>query len=164
MKHPDLGRLGIPGVAGAGLALFCLSFYLGTIADDRAELAALQEEEIRLAATVQSNIAPGRTAAPTALPLLSSAPDLITRLKEAGTKLGLDIDPMSYALTTEAGWQRYDVSLPVKASYPVLRRYLQEALALSSAAAINSLHLTRGNSADPTVETTVQISYYFAAP
>ena len=50
MKIPYQDRLGLPGILGLGLLLFCLSFYLGTIAPARTELRQLTSEETQLTA------------------------------------------------------------------------------------------------------------------
>lgn len=169
MNFPYQERLGMPGIIGLGLLLFCLSFYFGTIAPADAELAGLKSEEAQLlASSVRQAGDRQRTAAadiPLAtqsLPPVTTAPGVLTNLNAAAEKHGVIVERASYSSTNKNGRTRLEVSLPLQASYPSLRAYLHDALALTSATSLDELHLQRSQSGAPVVEANVRLSYYFA--
>jgi Tfp pilus assembly protein PilO len=159
----QLQRLGIPGVMGAGLLLFCLSLYLGTISPDQEALETLHQEETKLSAFLQApeegKTKPSATAG--ALPPVTAAAELPEKLNTLADKSQLAMERVSYRLTHESGLYRYEVSIQLKASYPTLRCFLKEALALSPVSTLDELSLRRANAMAPTVEAGIRLTYYF---
>lgn len=163
MKMAALERLGKPGVLGLGVLLFCLSLYLGHIAPAQLEIARLQEESARLAATRPAG-EPGNAApSPRQLPSFATATDSLKAVYALAEQHGLKPDRGSYQLSDKDGQQRLEASLPLQGSYPSLRAYLHEVLALPAAPALDELALQRQKSSDAQIEANLRLSFYFAA-
>lgn len=161
----NLGRLGIPGVIGVGLLLFCLSFGLGTVVPARETRQRLIDEESRLAAaTLTSHASHVELATGQNMPPLATAPDLLLSLSKLGDRGGLPMDSVSYQLTQEEGIARYDVSLNLKGTYKDLRGFLRDALALSSSAYVAELSLQRSSAVEASIGATIHLTYLFTLP
>lgn len=164
MRIPSLDRLGMPGIVGLGLMLFCLSFYLGSIAPAQAELVNLQQEAAQLLALAGP---PGegegaeRLAASEALRPLTALPELLKELNLLAEQRGIVIDRASYALSERDGQRRMEVNLPIVAGYPLLRAYLRDLL-LKGGPSLDELSFKRRQASDPQVEATIRLSYPLA--
>ena len=168
MKIPYQERLGLPGILGIGLLLFCLSFYVGTIAPARTELEQLTSEKTKLIARAAAEAGikngsgtAGDTASVGPLPLATAIPQLLKNLNAAAEKHGVTIERASYSSSDKDGRRRLVINLPLQASYPSLRGYLRDALALAPLTSLDELHLQRAQSSIPVVEASVRLSYYF---
>lgn len=162
MKPIDLGRLGISGVAGAGLLLFCLSFYGSSVLPAESALARLRLDESRLAAQVGSGRGGGASRAISTLPPVSAVPALLERIDAAGGKAGFAFDRLSYRMSEEDGVHRYQFSLPLHGSYPAIRSFLRTVMGLSEAASLDSIELRRVDALDPRIEVQAGLSFYFS--
>lgn len=152
-----LERLGMPGVAGIGLLLFCLAFFVGGVLPLREELAALGAERTQL-------VEAGRRAAAVpdeALPSLAAVPTVLKQLNALADSHGIAVERASYVLRDQAGTLRLEVSMPLKVGYPALRAYLRDALALP-AAALDELVLQRSQASDGALAAQVRLSYGFS--
>lgn len=175
-----MGGMGVTGVIGIGLLLFCLSLFFGQLLPMQNELNRLLRERETLAATmaatpVATSVAtPAATAAaqvPTALsataerPLLplSAAPEQLKQLNALATRHGIVIERATYRMKDQAGQTRLEVSMPLNLSYPVLRAYLRDVLAMP-AAVLEELMLQRGKVSDAMVEAQLRLSFGFASP
>ena len=170
MTLPDLGRLGIPGVAGLGLALFCTSFYFGSFAPTQEKLDALELEQaqlLKLPVANADNAERVRTAMRTApsepLPSINEIPELLKKLNDSAAKHGVTSERASYLLTDKDGQHRIEISLPLKGSYPFLRAYLRDALTLAPQSSLDEVSLQRTQASDPLIDANTRISYYLAA-
>lgn len=175
MRLPSLDRLGMPGIVGLGLMLFCASFYLGSIAPAQAELVNLQREAAQLQAVAGS---PGagagagegegegeggeRRAASAALRPLTAFPELLKELNLLAQQHGIAIDRASYALSEREGQRRMEISLPLVAGYPLLRAYLRDLMLLKAPPSLDELSFKRRQAGDPQVEANVRLSYPLA--
>lgn len=157
-------RLGVPGIIGAGLLLFCVSFYFGATAPARSELADLRAEKDRLVAAaalagrLRADAAPAQ-----ALPPSAEAPELLKRLDALAAKHGVTVARTSYQVKTLDGTRRFEADVPLKAAYPLLRGYLRDVLALSPTASLDDLRLQRSQATDPAIDAEVRLSFGFAA-
>lgn len=169
MNIPYQDRLGIPGVAGLGLLLFCLSFYFGSIAPERAALADMKQKETQLLVAAggpargagEVGVA-GRPVPGEVLRSMAEIPGLLKELNTLAVQRGVAIDRAAYTLTGEAGQRRMEINLPLKANYPSLRAYLREVMMLKSPPSLDELTFKRQQSSDPLVEAAVRLSYRFA--
>lgn len=164
MKTPNLGRLGIPGVVGLGLLLFCLSFYAGNVASLDSDLDAQKREEARLTAAVRN--APQTTTnappSPAVVPLgLRDAPGLLLGLSAAADNHSVSIERASYRITEQEGQQRLEVSLPVKGNYPSLRAYLRDVLS-HPPVVLEEVSLKRPSAMEPLLDAQLRLSYPLA--
>lgn len=165
MKALALEKLGLPGIAGIGLLLFCLFFYFGSVSSAQENLASLETERAQLAATA---VTLAEKAAPPGgrgqhLRPISEAPELLKQLNALAEKDGVTIARASYEIKEKEGQQRLQVSMPLRVGYPSLRAYLIDALALSPSASLDELSLQRTQASDAAVEAQVRLSYGFAA-
>lgn len=153
-----LEGLGLTGIVGVGLLLFCIAFFFGNVLPLQEEVEKLSQEHTRLSAEVKSAVAQGRSG-PGAL-TLADVPDLLKRLDGVAKQNGIVLGRGSYQLKATEGARRMEISLPLKAPYPALRTYLRQALALSPNGSVDELSLQREQATDPAVE--VQIRFSFA--
>lgn len=168
MRTFNLDRLGIPGVAGLGLTLFCLSFYFGNVAPAQQSLRTLQREEAHLLQASSAQGDKATTAKPTGaiipLPMLSDAPEFIKKLNSIADKYGIAIEHVSYRLSEKDHQRRIEVNLPLQGNYPALRFYLRDALAIAPAISLDDVNLQRSSSNEPQVEARVRLTYYLFTP
>ncbi|HEX5394146.1 MAG TPA: hypothetical protein VFW68_12735 [Rhodocyclaceae bacterium] len=167
MRAPDLGRLGIPGVAGLGLLLFCLSFYAGNVAPLDDDLAKQKTEEARLTAALRdaSRSPTSATTRPVEAiqPLgLQDAPALLLALSAAADNHSVSIERASYRITEQEGVRRLEVSLPVRGNYPSLRAYLRDVLS-HPPVVLEEVSLKRPSATDPLLDAQLRLSYPLAA-
>jgi len=160
MSAALLERLGLPGVIGAGLLLFCVVFYLAVVAPAQATRVELQERKAEQVALVGSPDAPASSRAPL-LPF-SAAPALLTQLNALADQNGVAIERTTYLLRDEGGVRHLDVSMPVKAGYPALRGFLRDAMT-QKAASLEELSLQRSLVTETQLQAQVRLSFRFAA-
>lgn len=164
-----LERLGMPGIAGIGLLLFCLPFYFGNVAPAQTELANLENERAQLAATAAGRAAAAHGAAGARetgsaqpLPPLADAPEVLKQLNSLAEKYGVVVERASYQMKGKDGQRQLEIGLPLKfGSYPTLRAYLREALALTASASLEELSVQRQQASDAGVEVQLRLSYSF---
>jgi len=157
----QLEKLGWPGVLGVGLLLFCLSLFFGHIQPLQDELSSVEGEIAALAATAAAQV-PTTLSATTDRPLLplATAPEQLKQLNALATRHGIVIERATYQMKDQSGQTRLEVSMPLKLSYPVLRAYLRDVLAMPSAA-LDELMLQRALVTDMVVEAQLRISFGF---
>lgn len=161
MKLPALDRLGRAGVAGIGFLLFSLAFYLGSVVPAQDALNQTVAEMRALttaAARARSPGEGGRGAAPA----ITEAPEVLKRLHGLADKHRIPVEQVSYGTRAEVGGRKLDVSFPLKVSYPVLRAYLSEALALTATASLDELSLQRASAEEVNVDAQLRLSYRFS--
>lgn len=170
MNSRHLQALGIPGVVGFGLLLFCASFYFGTIAPLQARLDSLKNEARKLAETLRVP-APNTVSAvlaetDTALTGTKPASDpieIIRRLNAAAVTSAVAVDQASYTLTEKDGVRRIEVGLPAKGGYLPIRSYLREVLMVGRGAQIDSLVLQRARATDLILDADLKLSFELGA-
>jgi len=157
-------RLGISGIIGAGLLIFSLSYYFNAVLPDQASLVELQREVSKLESSIPIRPIPSSPTPPSlrTLPPFDSSQDLMAHLATLAEQSSAAISRATFRITKDAGSQRYEVYLPLKTSYPNLRAFLKEALALSPASTIAEIDLHRSLATDAEIEATVHLIYYFS--
>lgn len=161
MKRDWLERLGKPGVAGLGLLLFCLSFYLGHIAPAQQELSRLQGEAAQLGPAPPTGAPPAEGAAPRQVPAFATATDALKNLNALAEQHGLKPERGTYQLSDKDGLQRLEVIQPLRGGYLPLRAYLHDVLTQPATPAIDELVLQRQKASDTTIEANLRLSFYF---
>lgn len=166
MNSRHLQALGIPGLIGVGLLLFCMSFYFGTIAPTQTQVILLKNEARTLAATLrvpEPNKIPvtlAETEAVTAGIKPASDPlEIIRRLNAAAETSAVAVDRASYTISEKDGLRRIEVSLPTKGGYLPIKGYLREALAIGRNAQIESLVMQRARATDPVLDADLKLSF-----
>jgi hypothetical protein len=155
MKVPGLDRLGMTGVIGIGCLLFSPAFYFGKVAPAEEQLVSLNAERRQLEAAA----GPVRSI----IPAIAEAPEVLKRLAALFEKDRLVVENMSYAMRDDAGERRLEISFPLKVSYPLLRTYLRDALALTPTASLDELILQRSRADEANVDAQVRLSFRFSA-
>ncbi|MCE9569962.1 MAG: hypothetical protein K8R10_08165 [Rhodocyclales bacterium] len=166
MNLRDLHSIGIPGLVGIGLFLFCGSLYLNSVVPMRAQLDAANNEALRLRETLGKGTpvtdptahrdanASAAEAKPVADPI-----EIIRRLNTAAESSTVMVDRASYTVIDKDGGRRIEVSLPTKGSYKAIRSYLNDALAVGRGAQIDSLVLQRGRATEPMLDADLKLSF-----
>lgn len=166
MNSRHLQALGIPGLLGVGLLLFCMSFYFGTIAPTQTQVTALKSEAQTLAATLRVSepnnipvtLAETGTASTGDKPA-SDPIEIIRRLNAAAETSAVTMDRASYTISEKDGIRRIEVSLPTKGGYLPIKGYLREALAIGRSAQIESLVLQRARATDSVLDAELKLSF-----
>ncbi|MCY1274065.1 hypothetical protein D9M68_357890 [compost metagenome] len=170
-------RLGWPGLAGAALLVLALGHALLGLLPAREALADLEarlvEDRAQLAAARDD--APGKPLpglAPSAqledlrrnLPAQLDATGAIDRIYALAQQEGIALARGEYALGLDPKTRlaRYQVLLPVRGSYPQLRRFLHGLQAQLPALALEEVDLQRKQIADSDLEGRVRMTLYLA--
>jgi len=157
------GHLGRPGLLGLGLLLAALGVdrlltlpLEEAVRDGEARLQhlAAQPRPDRLATTAASLSA--------RLPAGAAAPEGVSRLFAAAGHAGLHLQEGSYRVLVQpgGGLRRYQITLPVRGSYPAIRAFLAEALERRPDLALDSLALRRENIGGPEVEARLGLTLF----
>ena len=164
----NLDRMGIPGVAGLGLLLFCLSFYLGNVIPAEQLLTTSKDEETQLIQTsakqsdrLHSTILPERAVS---LPQMSDVPELLMKLNSIADQHNITIGHVSYHLSEKDKQRKFEVNLPLQGRYLELRAYLHDALSIAPAISLDEVSMQRSSSSEPQIEVRIRLSYYLSNP
>nr|MCU0870657.1 hypothetical protein [Burkholderiales bacterium] len=95
-------------------------------------------------------------------PPTSSLPEWIGRLHTAARRNGLALDASQYRLQVTRGARlaRYEITLPMRGTYPQLRGFVAEALAKIPAAALEEAQFKRDAVAAPGLEAQLRFALY----
>jgi hypothetical protein len=156
-------RLGVPGIIGAALLLFCVAFFLSAVLPVKDEIDDLRATQDRLAKAVAQADRPVVAAPTQALPSFANAPELLKQLYVLAERHGVTVARSSYQVETRDSTRRFRIDMPVRVAYPTLRAWLRDALALSPTASLDDLDLHRAAANDPALDADVRLSYSFAA-
>lgn len=154
-----MGGIGVAGVMGIGLLLFCLSLLFSHLFPMQDTLTQLERQREALAPAR----VPTRLAATTERPQLPlpAAPEQLKQLNALATRHGIVIERATYQMKELAGQTRLEVRMPLNLSYPVLRAFLRDVLAMP-AVALEQLALQRAQVSDARVEAQLRLSFGFA--
>lgn len=162
MVGVDSKALGPFGIAGFGLACFVLSFVLATLrplwdanARLQVELAALEKSlEAQRAVSEPFQSASHPAAGDDRVPLAGEAAPVLQSIHTIAAEEGLGIERVRYAIEQGGGDEelRYVVALPLRASYPAIRRFVDRVLASGTHMSLNGIALRRQSASDPLLE------------
>ena len=167
-----LRGLGVPGALGGVLLGFALVYALAGVLPASQERAAVQERvdraQARVAAIQEGGVLPPESPARQledfhqALPPQGEATAAIDRLFEAAARQGLSLARGEYALLVDAdtGMARYQMVMPVRASYPQLRRFLDAVLDEVPSIGLEHLELERKQIAEAELEGPIRMTLY----
>jgi hypothetical protein len=166
MNTRHLQSMGIPGLIGFGLILFCASFYFGTIAPMETQMDFLNTEAQKLTETLRRGepiaVSAIRTESETSSAAIKPAAEpleIVRGLNAAAETSAVMIERASYTIAEKEGVRRIEVSLPTKGGYLSIRNYLREALTVGRGAQIETLVLQRARAADPTLDADLKLSF-----
>lgn len=167
-----LRLLGWPGVVGVGLLVMCQTFYLSAIRPARATLemthqsAISLQERLRHAATgfSQSELTPAEQLAQfyRIFPEDKSLLPWLEKVFAVAQRQGLRLDQGEYKLTRDrvGRLMRFQMTLPVKAEYPQIRRFLNELRVEIPILAMEQLQFERQKVNDPVVDAKIVFDLY----
>lgn len=170
----SLQRLGLPGMAGIALIAFALIhalFVLRPAGEDRARM----QERAELAEARMERVRSGGESLPEppgqqlesfhqALTAQPEATQAIDRIYEAAARHSLSLARGEYALMIDAdtGMARYQILLPVRGSYPQLRRFLGDALDAVPALGLEEIELQRKQISEAQLEGRIRMTLFLS--
>ncbi len=159
-----------PGLTGLALLVFAAVFYALGVQPLHGRVAALRAEAKELSSRLGSA---GRSAEPPTrrsqlanfyafFPVTSRVPVLLGQLEHAAKKNDLRLDKGEYRFIAERDFPvaRYQVTLPVRGSYPQVRGFVNDVLDDVPSAVLEDLSLKREAIGSPEVEATVRFGLY----
>lgn len=162
-------QLGLPGITGLGLLTFCAMFYVANEAPLRKEVQSLQHEAVVMQARSkptpeQVRQQPNRQleAFYESFPAVKAAPDSLGLLRQTALEQGVALEQGEYHLVRngEDKLVRYEISLPVKADYMHLRKFLSRLLADMPHATLESVDFQRQKISDTMLDAQVKLTLF----
>lgn len=169
-----LSALGLPGRLGAALLLFAAAYAAFVVIPADAELARLQAN----VATAQERLArvqAGMDVLPESptrqleqfhrtLPAQAAATQAIDRIYAAAGAESLSLARGEYVLVAdpETRLVRYQIVLPVRGSYPQLRRFLAAALEAVPALSLETVEFQRKQIAETELEGRIRMTLHLS--
>ena len=165
--------LGWPGVVGLGLLAFCLAFYWSALLPAKTRLAEMQEQAGSLGARLAHMKTQPQLVTPETqlaafyriFPDFAATPDLLEKLYAAAEASGIVLEQGEYRVVPgkEDKLDRYQVTLPVRGTYPAVRKFLGRVLADLPAASLDSVSFQRQKVGDMTVESQIKLTLYLGS-
>lgn len=168
----QVDRHGWLAVAGLLLLIAAVGTQLVAVDGLRAQAAELRMGQLalrqRLAQQpVAQETAGGRLAAfEASLPGAPGALAAIDTIHRSAAAHGVALSAGEYRLAQEAKapWQRYQITLPARASYPKLREWLGDVMNAVPAAALDEISLRRDDAGSALVDARVRMTLFLRAP
>lgn len=166
-----LDLLGWPGVAGLGLLAFCLVVYLSAFLPAQHRLAEMLTQAGNLRTQMaKSKATQMATPAPEiqlssfyqSFPAHAATPDLLEKLYAAAAESGIALEQGDYRLASGKGdkLERYQITLPVRGTYPQIRKFIGRLLADLPAASLDGVSFLRQKVGDTQVESQLKLTLY----
>jgi hypothetical protein len=162
-----------PGLLGLVLVVFAAAFYLLGVRPLHSRVIALEAQADALSAQVGRGgaVAPRPTQRSQLsnffafFPVVESLPDMLGKVQAAARANGLQLEKGEYRLSQERDFAlaRYQVTLPLRGSYPQVRGFVNDVLDAVPAAALEDLALKREAADDPTLEARVRFTLFLGA-
>lgn len=170
MKHVHgvLRMLGPFGIAAIGLLLACLSFYFSAVEPAESELAAQRLAAQRLVSrTPYQPVALDSKSEDlqrfhSLFPQTALIPDEMEKLWAVATQYQIDLQQGEYRLESNGpGLVRYRVTLPLRASYPRLRQFVNFILKEIPTVSIDGLRFERKKISETQLDAQIRLTFYF---
>jgi hypothetical protein len=167
-----LGLFGFPGAAAAGLTVLCLMFYISTIrpaqadfdtarkiavsAQDRLKNAEYERAHGKLTAAEQLD------AFYRAFPNDKNLMPLMEKIFSAARSQGIHLDRGEYQVFNDKAGRllRYQLNLPVRSSYPQIRKFIDTVHAEIPTIALEHLQFERQKVGNSEVEAKIMLALY----
>lgn len=164
--------IGSAGVVGIGLSVFGIALYVSSVLPERAELERLEAKASRgtRLASGYERISNNPAASASQLerfqqrfPSLNDAPAFVLKLHQIASSNGIALGSGEYRLVRDPAWNiaRYQVTLPLKASYPQVRLFTAQLLDEIPALSLDEIAIKRESIAARDTETRVRLTAYF---
>ena len=162
-------RLAWPGALGLALLLLVSAFYIATLRPAGLRLQTLQQQRALARQPVPTSITEATApAGPTEqltsfyalLPASAELPDLLGKIFAAASAQGLQIDAGEYRVLQESGDRltQFQITLPVRASYPQLRKFVALAMAQVSSLSLDSIQFERKSVGESVVNAKIRLT------
>jgi hypothetical protein len=164
-----LKLLGWPGVAGVGLLVFCGAAYLSAVAPAHRAMEQAHQRALLLQGKTGREGGGLRTAPDEQLaafykffPSGMSEPDWLEQIYQAAKEQDLALDRGDYRPVRERVGRltRYQVTLPVRGSYPQIRKFLAAVLSEVPIVSLDGVDFARQKIGEDTVEARVRLSLF----
>lgn len=164
-----LEQLGLPGVAGLGLLVFCAMFYVSAVVPVGKEVRLLQAGQVAAQAHARSAAEVKRQDPAAQLdsfyktfPDVKDAPDALERLHDAAVLQGVELEQGEYHLVRNESDKlvRYEIVLPIKGDYMRVRKFLAQALVDMPYVALDGVEFQRQKISDTSVDAQVKMTLF----
>ena len=163
-----LSRLGVFGVLGLGLLVFCLPFYLSALRPLQHELAAQRDVAERLRERGPFRAVTGDDRADdllrfyALLPPLEQLPESLAQLYALARAARLELMQGEYRLEARgAGPAAYRITLPMRGSYAQVRAFVDALLREMPLASVDALRFERKKAADAQLDAQIRMTLHF---
>lgn len=160
-----LEALGAPGVIGIGVLVFCLPFYLASVAPAEREVAKRSA-----AAAKTTRLAGQPVSAPDGaadlerfyrrFPTLDALQSELEAIYAHARASKLQLAQGEYRLEKGAGLAAYRVTLPVRGSYAQVRQFVGHVLKDMPTASLDAVRFDRRKAGDAQLEAQVRLTIY----
>jgi hypothetical protein len=164
-----LVRLGWPGIVGLGLLIGVASFYVSALSPQQARLGEVREELARLRHAIASAHPAEvprdpRSAFYDNLPAPRRLPAVLSEVFEAAGNQSLVLKRGEYRLVPSRAGRvlQYQLTLPVRGTYPQIRRFLVEAMRKNPALSLQSIRFERQKIDDLNIEAKIRLVIFMA--
>lgn len=172
--HPRqwLDRLGTPGIAAIGLLTACAGFYVsvlqpldGSVDELSARVSTIADEVERAAGGKRGGVATAREQMGEfyrLFPRQAQLTDTLAKVFKAAAAQGIALQQGEYRVAedTDGHLRRFQVTLPINADYPRIRRFLASIAAEVPTAALEHVQFERQKIAEPQVKATIKLAIY----
>jgi hypothetical protein len=161
----QLQYVGRTGTAGIGLFVFALAFFFGASFPLKGQLADLQSNVDRAGqsrAEVRGPAQPTVDSFVNELPAQAELPVLTEKIVAAATAAGIALERGTYSVTTTRTGRlvRVQMTFPVHARYPDIRRFVDTTLATLPGAAVDGLRLERKDVTAAEIDADIRFALY----
>jgi hypothetical protein len=164
-----LEHLGWPGIVGLGLVIAVAGFYISVLGPQQTHLDEVRDELARARHDIASSDAPEtphdpRSAFYESLPVPRRLPAVLRDVFEAAGNQSLALKHGEYRLAPSHSGKvlQYQVTLPVRGTYPQIRRFLVEAMRKNRALSLQSIRFEREKIDDLNVEAKIRLDIFVA--
>lgn len=168
----QIAAMGWPGVGGMVLIALSLAFAASAILPLETRIRELKADVELLRAKLQAAPATAASAGsgdPLAnfyafFPPLGSTPEWLQRIFGLAEAQGLRLEAGEYKLRREKDFKlaRYELTLPVRGSYPQIREFVSQVLTEVPASSLDELSLRREDPASSSVEARIRLTLHLA--
>jgi hypothetical protein len=164
-------ELGTTGVLSLALFAAATLFLLGVLNPLEERARTLDERLARAGhAPVQGDARPSTAAAKIAafyrfFDTGQQPSDWLKRLDDIAAKAGLELRSADYQMQRPAGrLERYEIALPVSATYPQLRAFLRTSLAEIPVMSLDQVVIKRQRASDGQIQADIHITLHMVKP
>ncbi|MDB5811737.1 MAG: transrane protein [Betaproteobacteria bacterium] len=160
-----LASAGWQGAVGVGLLVFAGAFYFSAIRSERSQLADMQRELVLQrqqvnSAGIEKKKAPADkiTAFYAFFPSPATLPDVLEKIFGIAEAQSLQLEQGDYRVVKDTAGKltRFQITFPVKGTYPQIRKFVAGALSGVPALALNGIQFERKKVGDTTVEARIR--------